>query len=53
MAPLMQYLTRLCWLMREGVPVADVRVYVPGEDVFARMGTATADRSMPGGKRGW
>jgi hypothetical protein len=41
MAPLMQYLTRLCWLMRQGVPVADVLVYVPAEDVFARMGTAT------------
>ena len=40
MAPLMRYLTRLCWLMRQGVPVADVLVYVPSQDVFARMGTA-------------
>ena len=40
MAPLMRYLTRLCWLMRQGEPVADVLVYVPSEDVFARMGTA-------------
>ena len=40
MPPLVRYLTRLCWLMRQGMPVADVLVYVPGQDVFARMGTA-------------
>ncbi|SDS61381.1 hypothetical protein SAMN04488543_2058 [Friedmanniella luteola] len=33
-------LTRLCWLLRQGDPVADVAVYVPDEDLFATMGTA-------------
>ena len=33
-------LTRLCWLMRQGDPVADVAVYVPDEDLFATLGTA-------------
>ena len=28
MAPLARYLTRLCWLMRQGAPVSDVLVYV-------------------------
>jgi alpha-L-rhamnosidase len=32
------YLSRLCWLMRQGEPVADVAVYVPNEDLFAVMG---------------
>jgi alpha-L-rhamnosidase len=32
------YLSRLCWLMRQGDPVADVAVYVPNEDLFAVMG---------------
>jgi hypothetical protein len=40
MAPLVRYLTRLCWLMRQGAPAAEVLVYVSSEDVFARMGTA-------------
>ncbi len=40
MPSLARYLTRLCWLMRQGAPVTDLLVYVPGEDVFARMGTA-------------
>ena len=40
MPTLARYLTRLCWLMRQGMPVADVLVYVPGQDVYARMGTA-------------
>jgi alpha-L-rhamnosidase len=35
------YLTRLCWLLRQGEPVADVAVYVPNEDLFAAMGQAT------------
>ena len=35
------YLSRLCWLMRQGQPVADVLVYVPNRDVHAQMGTAT------------
>ncbi|HET8915713.1 MAG TPA: glycosyl hydrolase, partial [Propionibacteriaceae bacterium] len=34
------YLSRLCWLMRQGEPVADVAVYVPNEDLFAVMGRA-------------
>ncbi|WP_344017365.1 glycosyl hydrolase [Microlunatus capsulatus] len=34
-------LTRLCWLLRQGDPVADVAVYVPDEDLFAALGTAT------------
>jgi hypothetical protein len=33
-------LTRLCWLLRQGEPVADVALYVPDEDLFARMGLA-------------
>ena len=40
MPSLVRYLTRLCWLMRQGAPVADVLVYVADQDVFARMGTA-------------
>ena len=40
MSPLTGYLTRLCWLMRQGSPVTDLLVYVPSEDVFASMGTA-------------
>ena len=40
MAPLAGYLTRLCWLMRQGAALTDLLVYVPSEDVFARMGTA-------------
>ena len=31
-------LRRLCWLLRQGEPVADVAVYVPNEDLFATMG---------------
>jgi hypothetical protein len=38
MSPLNAYLTRLCWLLRQGEPVADVAVYVPNEDLFAVMG---------------
>jgi hypothetical protein len=41
MSPLVRYLTRLCWLMRQGRPVSDVLVYVGDQDVFARMGTGT------------
>ena len=40
MPELTRYLARLCWLMRQGEPVADVAVYVPSEDVFARLGAA-------------
>jgi hypothetical protein len=31
-------LTRLCWLLRQGEPVADVALYVPNDDLFATMG---------------
>ena len=34
------YLRRLCWLLRQGEPVADVAIYVPNEDLFAVMGRA-------------
>jgi len=34
------YLSRLCGLLRQGEPVADVAVYVPNEDLFAVMGRA-------------
>ena len=34
------YLSRLCWLLRQGEPIADVAVYVPNEDLFAVMGRA-------------
>ena len=34
------YLGRLCWLLRQGEPVADVAVYLPNEDLFATMGLA-------------
>ena len=47
----------MCWLLRQGEPVADVAVYVPNEDLFAAMGTAVggsldtwreANRRIPG-----
>jgi hypothetical protein len=41
MPSLNRYLTRLCWLMRQGDRVADVLVYTPNRDVFATMGQAT------------
>jgi hypothetical protein len=40
MPELNTYLSRLCWLLRQGDPVADVAVYVPTEDVFRTMGAA-------------
>ena len=40
MPELNAHLSRLCWLLRQGEPVADVAVYVPDEDLFAAMGTA-------------
>ena len=57
MPQLNTYLARLCWLLRQGEPVADVAVYVPDEDLFATMGTAVggsldvwreANRRIPG-----
>jgi alpha-L-rhamnosidase len=38
MSPLNTYLRRLCWLLQQGEPVADVAIYVPNEDLFAVMG---------------
>lgn len=35
MPELTRYLTGLCWLLRQGTPVADVKVYVPADDVRA------------------
>jgi hypothetical protein len=40
MPELTRYLTRLCWLLRQGEAVADVALYVPNEDLFATMGRA-------------
>ena len=40
MPELSGYLSRLCWLLRQGEPVADVAVYLPGEDLYAAMGRA-------------
>ena len=36
-----RYLQRLCWLLRQGRPVADVKLYVPAGDAYAAMGTAS------------
>jgi alpha-L-rhamnosidase len=38
MSALNAYLHRLCWLLRQGEHVADVRIYVPASDVYAGMG---------------
>jgi alpha-L-rhamnosidase len=40
MPQLTRYLSRLCWLLQQGEPVADVTLYVPNEDLFATMGLA-------------
>src|SRR3954453_1779390 len=40
MPHLTAYLTRLCWLLRQGDPVADVAFSLPYHDLFAAMGTA-------------
>jgi hypothetical protein len=40
MPQLNAYLTRLCWLLQQGEPVADVAVYLPQQDLFAAMGPA-------------
>ncbi|MFL6025622.1 MAG: glycosyl hydrolase [Friedmanniella sp.] len=40
MPKLNESLSRLCWLLRQGRPVADVALYVPNEDLFAGMGLA-------------
>lgn len=38
MPELTRYLTRLSWLLRQGEPVADVKVYVPASDLYAAHG---------------
>ena len=38
MPELTRYLSRLCWLLQQGEPVADVALYVPNEDLFADHG---------------
>jgi alpha-L-rhamnosidase len=57
MPELTRYLSRLCWLLQQGEPVADVALYVPNEDLFATMGRAQggsldtwreANRQIPG-----
>jgi hypothetical protein len=57
MPELNAYLARMCWLLRQGDPVADVAVYVPTEDLFATMGAGVggsldtwreANRRIPG-----
>jgi len=57
MPELSSYLSRLCWLLRQGDPVADVALYLPNEDLFATMGRAQggsldtwreASRRIPG-----
>jgi hypothetical protein len=40
MPELTQYLARLCWLLQQGEPAADIALYVPNEDLFAIMGRA-------------
>ena len=38
MPELTRYLGRLCWLLRQGEPTADIALYVPNDDLFATMG---------------
>jgi hypothetical protein len=40
MPQLNAYLARLCWLLQQGEPVADVAIYVSSEDLFTTMGAA-------------
>lgn len=40
MPALVAYLTRLCWLLRQGRPVADVLLYLPSVDAYDVLGTA-------------
>jgi alpha-L-rhamnosidase len=40
MPELTRYLSRLCWLLQQGEPIADVALYVLNEDLFATMGRA-------------
>ncbi len=38
MPRLSSYLTRLSWLLRQGDPVADVKLYLPAGDVYPKLG---------------
>jgi hypothetical protein len=38
-APLNRYLQRLCWLMRQGQPIADIGLYAPSRDVYSGLGS--------------
>ena len=38
MPELTRYLTRLSWLLRQGEPVADVKVYLPASELYAAHG---------------
>ncbi|MGP9682290.1 glycosyl hydrolase [Brachybacterium sp. AOP3-A1-3] len=38
MPELTRYLTRLSWLLRQGKPVADVKIYLPTSDLYAAHG---------------
>ncbi|GAB3614962.1 glycosyl hydrolase family 2 protein [Humibacter ginsengisoli] len=40
MPALAEYLTRLCWLLRQGRPVADVTLYLPSADAYDMLGVA-------------
>jgi hypothetical protein len=40
MPELTRYLTRLCWLLQQGEPAADIALYISNEDLFAIMGRA-------------
>jgi hypothetical protein len=53
MPELTRYLTSLCWLLRQGKPVADVAVYVPNDDLFAIMGRPQSSRTCAGSLDTW
>ncbi|QDP96817.1 hypothetical protein FOE78_13665 [Microlunatus elymi] len=38
MPELARYLQRLCWLMRQGRPIADVLIFVPCDDLYPGLG---------------
>lgn len=38
MPELAKYLQRLCWLLRQGEPVADVKLYIPVDDIYPTLG---------------
>ena len=48
MPEITRYLGRLCWLLRQGEPTADIALYVANDDLFATMG-----RSQGGSLDAW